>query len=97
MKGNTDIQVFPVFVLLHQHLFHIGQMNQVQNAGPVDLVRLLQNLCRILQRLFHLLQIFHFLVHESDLHFQRLQNIRTRIVNRHISDLIQGKSEIFQR
>jgi len=70
VQRNTDIQVFPVFVLLHQHLFHIGQMNQVQNAGPVDLVRLLQNLCRILQRLFHLLQIFHLLVHKSDLHFQ---------------------------
>ena len=70
MKGNTDIQVFPVFVLLHQRLFHIGQMNQVQNSGPVDLIRLLEDLCRILQRLFHLLKIFHFLVYESDLHFQ---------------------------
>ena len=70
VQRNTDIQVFPVFVLLHQHLFHIGQMNQVQNTGPVDLVRLLQNLRRILQCLFHLLQIFHLLVHKSDLHFQ---------------------------
>ena len=48
----------------------LTQMNQVQNTGPVDLVRLLQNLRRILQCLFHLLQIFHLLVHKSDLHFQ---------------------------
>ena len=97
MKGNTDIQVFPVFVLLHQCLFHIGQMNQVQNAGPIDLVRLLEDLCGILQRFFHLLQIFHLFVDKTDLHFQRLQDIRTRIVDRHVSDLVQRKSKIFQR
>ena len=95
VQSNPDIQVYCIFVLFHNGVFHVGDMDQIQNIVPVYLTRLLQHLRRILQCFFHLLQMQDSLTDQVFLQLQRVGNILRIIIDRHSHDLFQGKTQVF--
>ena len=76
-------------------MLHVGDMDQVQDVVPVHIAGLFHHLCRVLQCLFHHLQMQDSLTDQAFLQFQGMGDILRIIINGHGHDLLQRKSQVF--
>ena len=96
MQLDSGCNVSCVLILILHTLFHTGQMDQVKHLVPVDGV--LGRIGSILNRLFHQLQLFDPVTHQLQLHIQGIPHkMIVRIIDRHIPDIIQRKSQKLQQ
>ena len=87
-----------VLILALQTLFHTGQTDQLQHLAPVDLMSRLQRSRRVLNRPLHQLKLFNPVLHQFLLKLQRIEHIMpVHIIHRHLTDIVQGKSQILQQ
>ena len=98
MQLDSGCNVSCVLILILHTLFHTGQMDQIKHLVPVDGVLGLDRIGSILNRLFHQLQLFDPVTHQLQLHIQGIPHkMIVRIIDRHIPDIIQRKSQKLQQ